>query len=308
MTLDPEARALLDRVQAAGIQPWHRHPVDEARRVYGERIALLDPRPIPIASVHDITIPGPGGNLPARVYHPAPGDVRPVVLYLHGGGWVLGSIDSHDWVCRELASVSGFVVVSLGYRLAPEHPHPAALEDAWAAAGCLQRHAEAVGGDGRCLIVAGDSAGGHLSAALALLSRDRGGPALRGQVLIYPALAPDFETASYRANADGYLLTRDDMVWFWGHYLADGVRDAYATPGSADDLTGLPPALVVTAGFDPLRDEGRAYAERLRAAGVATDLLDHPTMIHGFVALPDAITEGRVAVRRIGDWLVEASR
>lgn len=306
MTLDPDARALLDRVQAAGIRPWHRHTVDEARRVYGERIALLDPRPIPIAQVRDLTIPGPGGVLPARVYHPAPDDQRPVVLYLHGGGWVLGSLDSHDWVCRELASVSGAAVVSLGYRLAPEHPHPAALEDAWAAAGWLRGHAAGMGGDGRRLVVAGDSAGGHLAAALALLSRDRGGPDLRGQVLIYPALAPDFETASYRANADGYLLTRDDMRWFWEHYLADAVRDAYATPGSADDLTGLPPALVVTAGFDPLRDEGRAYAARLRAAGVPTDLLDHPGMIHGFVALPDAIPEGRTAVRHIGDWLTRA--
>jgi acetyl esterase len=302
MSLDPDARALLDRVAAAGIRPWHTHAVEDARRVYAERIRLLDPRPIEVQSVTDRHVPGGAGELPARVYRPEADARLPTVLYLHGGGWVLGSLESHDWICREIAAAAHVVVVSLAYRLAPEHPHPAALEDALAAATWLSDHAADIGGDGR-LVTAGDSAGGHLSAALALLARDQAGPHLDGQVLIYPALAPEFDSASYRANADGYLLTRGDLLWFWGHLLAGATTDGYEAPGRAVNLADLPPALVVTAGFDPLRDEGRDYAQRLADAGVSTTLLDYPEQIHGFVALPDAIPAGRTAVTAIAAWL-----
>lgn len=300
--LDPAARAVLDRVASAGIQPWHRHTVPDARRVYDERLSLLRPRPIHVANVAGITIPAPGGALPARIYQPRPSELRPVVLYLHGGGWVLGSLESHDWLCRELAVTTGAVVVALEYRLAPEHPHPAALDDATVAVGWLSEHAAAIGGDGR-LLVAGDSAGGHLSAALAQVVRDRGTPQLHGQVLIYPALEPRFDTTSYETNAEGYLLTRDDMIWFWAHYLGNGPAVGYAAPGQVTDLAGLPPAFIIAAGYDPLHDEGVAYARRLAGAGVPTQLLDVPDQIHGFVALPDAIPAGRTAVRAIAAWV-----
>lgn len=300
--LDPAARTVVDRVESAGIQPWHRQAVPDARRVYHERLALLRPRPIHVANVANLTIPGPGGALPVRVYQPQPSELRPTILYLHGGGWVLGSLESHDWLCRELAVTCDAVVMAVEYRLAPEHPHPAALEDAAAAAGWLSEHAAEIGGDGR-LLVAGDSAGGHLSAALAQVARDRRGPLLHGQVLIYPTLEPRFDTRSYEANAEGYLLTRDDMSWFWAHYLGDGPATGYAAPGQATHLAGLPPAFIITAGYDPLHDEGVAYARRLGSAGVPTQLLDVPDQIHGFVALPDAIPAGRTAVRAIAAWV-----
>ena len=228
---------------------------------------------------------------------------------------MLGSLDSHDWICRELATKSGSAIVALDYRLAPEHPHPSALEDAFSAVTWLAREGAHVGGDPRRIVTAGDSAGGHLSAGLALLTRDRGGPRLRGQVLIYPSTEPDFETPSCLANADGYLLTRDDLIWFWGHLLGgsesaagrsvrSGSRsDDYAMPGRASDLRGTAPGLVITAEFDPLHDDGQRYARRLSDAGVPVEVHDYPGQIHGFVALPDAIPAGRIAVRRIATWL-----
>lgn len=301
--LDPQAQAIIDRVRAAGIRPWHEQEVAPARLVYMERIRLLAVPPIPVARVVDVSLPGPTGSLMARIYHPMPGTVVPTVLYLHGGGWVLGSPDSHDQVCREIAATSGCLVVSLDYRLAPEHPHPAALEDAHATLRWLSSHAATLEGDGLRIVVAGDSAGGHLSASLAIAARDEGGPQLRGQVLIYPSLAPDFDTPSCLANATGYLLTRADMVWFWGHYLAGQPADGVAAPSRVADLSGLAPALVITAEFDPLHDEGRDYAHRLLDAGVPVRLDDYPGMIHGFVALPGGPSQGRLAVGRIAEWL-----
>lgn len=308
MPLDPEAQAIIDRVRDAGIAPWHTQEVVAAREVYDARARMLAVEPLPVASVTDIEVPGAGGTLAARVYHPAPGRTLPVLLYLHGGGWVLGSLDSHDQVCRELARETGGVVIAPAYRLAPEHPHPAALEDAWAVLGWLAAQADRIGGDGRRIAVAGDSAGGHLTAALCLLARDRQGPRIAAQVPIYPALEPRFDTSSMIANREGYLLTRDDLVWFWGHYLGGHAPgpDGYAAPLLAADVTGLPPALVVTAEFDPLRDEGRAWVARLAGAGICVELAEYAGVTHNFVVLPGEMPKGRDAVRRIAAWLARA--
>jgi len=308
MPLDPEAKAIIDRVREAGIAPWHTQQVGPAREVYEARTRMLAVEPLPVASVRDIVVPGADGPLAARVYHPAPGRTLPVLLYLHGGGWVLGSLDTHDQVCRELARETGGVVVAPAYRLAPEHPHPAALEDAWSVLGWLAREAATVGGDGSRIALSGDSAGGHLTAALSLLERDRRGPRIAAQVPIYPALEPRFDTPSMIANREGYLLTREDLVWFWGHYLGDHVPapDGYAAPLLAAAVSGLPPALVVTAEFDPLRDEGRAWVARLALAGVCVELAEYAGVTHNFVVLPGEMPKGRDAVRRIAAWLARA--
>lgn len=308
MPLDPEAQAIIDRVAAAGIQPWHTQEVVAAREVYEARTRLLAEDVLPVDSVEDRSIQGPGGPLALRIYHPAPGSTRPVLLYLHGGGWVLGSLETHDRVCRELARETGGVVVAPAYRLAPEHPHPAALEDTWSVLGWIAEHAASFGGDPTRIAVSGDSAGGHLTAALCLLARDRGGPRIAAQVPIYPALEPRFDTPSMIANAEGYLLTREDLRWFWRLYLGDHVpgSDGYAAPLLAGDVTGLPPALVVTAEYDPLRDEGRAWVARLALAGICVELAEYAGVTHNFVVLPGEMPKGRDAVRRIASWLARA--
>jgi len=308
MPLDPEAESIIERVRAAGIAPWHTLAVPEARTVYEARTRMLAVEPLPVASVRDIAVPGAAGSIPARIYHPHPGTVLPVLLYLHGGGWVLGSLDTHDQVCRELARETGGVVVAPAYRLAPEHPHPAALDDCWSVLRWLATSAAEVGGDAGRIAVAGDSAGGHLTAALSLLARDRGGPRIAAQVPIYPALEPRFDTGSMIANREGYLLTRDDLIWFWGHYLGSATPepDGYAAPLLAADVRGLPPALVITAEFDPLRDEGRAWVARLATAGVCVELAEYSGVTHNFVVLPGEMPKGRDAVRRIAGWLARA--
>jgi len=221
-----------------------------------------------------------------------------VLVFFHGGGWVIGNLDTHDMVCRALANAAGCLVVSVDYRLAPEARFPAAAEDCYAATAWVAEHARSLGGDGSRIAVGGDSAGGNLSASVALMARDRGGPPIAFQLLIYPVAAADFETASYRACAEGYGLSRADMIWFWDHYVPD-TRDRanpYVAPLGADDLSGLPSALVITAEYDPLRDEGEALAAKLSAAGVPTTLARYDGQIHGFVSNYTVMEQGRVAI------------
>ena len=221
-------------------------------------------------------------------------------MYFHGGGWVIGSLETHDGTCRELAAGAGCVVVSVDYRLAPEHRYPAAAEDCYAATRWCAEHAAELAIDARRIAVGGDSAGGNLAAVVAQMARDRGGPGLVLQLLVYPVTDHDFGTASYRDNAAGYLLTAADMRWFWGHYLGDDTArgaEPYASPLRAASLAGLPPALVITAELDPLRDEGEAYARALEAAGVAAKLHRYDGMIHGFFGMSAIMDQAVAAVR-----------
>jgi acetyl esterase len=300
MPLHPQTRALLDQFAAAGGFDATQLPVPAVRAMYAQMSAG---RPGPeVASLAERSVPGPAGAIPVRVYAPAAGRGLPGIVYFHGGGFVIGGLDSHDGTCRALANASGCAVVSVDYRLAPEHRFPAAPEDCYAALRFVAEHGEELGIDPRRLAVAGDSAGGNLAAVTALLARERRGPDLRFQLLVYPVADHAFDTASYRDNAEGYFLTAAMMRWFWGHYLERPEQgdDPLASPLRAKDLAGLPPALVITAEYDPLRDEGEAYAERLRKAGVAAELLRYDGQIHGFFSLFDALDDGRAAVERAG--------
>jgi acetyl esterase len=243
-------------------------------------------------------IPGPAGEIPIRIYVPNESTSVPVLVYFHGGGWVGGDLDSHDALCRALTNAAGSAVVAVDYRLAPEHKFPSAADDCYAALLWVAAHAEEFGGDATRLAIGGDSAGGNLTAVVAQMARDRSGPAVLLQLMLYPVTDFNFETPSYRQNAEGYLLTRDSMIWFWNHYLrteADG-SSPLASPLRAANLRGLPPALIITAGFDPLRDEGDAYAARLREAGVPVTLKCYDGMIHGFLGLLSVLDQGRQGI------------
>lgn len=296
--LDPKARALLDQLAAAGAPPLHELPVAVAREGLAALFGTQPGGTLPLAAIEDRRVPGPAGEIPVRVYRPEGRPPLPLVVFFHGGGWVLGNLESHDGTCRTLARAVPAVVVSVDYRLAPEHKFPAAAEDAFAATRWAAEHAASLGGDAARVAVAGDSAGGNLAAVVALMARDRGGPPLVHQVLVYPPTDAACDTASYEENAEGYFLTRDGMRWFWGHYLpspAEG-RHPYASPLRAEDLRGLPPALVITAEYDPLRDEGEAYAARLRAAGVGAVTRRFDGMIHAFASLTGTFPEATVAI------------
>jgi acetyl esterase len=304
MGLDPQAKSLLDQIAAMGGPQLHQMTVPEARQAIAA-LASLQAEPPLVAEVSDRTIPGPAGEIRVRVYTPAGTPPFPLLVYYHGGGWVIGSLDTHDGTCRSLANQAGCMVVSVDYRLAPEHKFPAAAEDAHAAAAWVAAHAAALRGDPARLAVGGDSAGGNLAAAAALMARDRGGPPMVFQLLVYPVTDARRDTPSYRQNADGYFLTADMMEWFWNHYLArpgDG-DEAYASPLRAADLSGLPPALVITAELDPLRDEGEAYAKRLEEAGVPARISRYDGMIHGFFGMGSVLDRAVAAMAEAGATL-----
>jgi acetyl esterase len=262
----------------------------------------------PVAAVVDRIIPGPASDLPVRVYTPEGRGPFPLLVFFHGGGWVLGDLDTHDPICRALCAGSGCVVVSVGYRLAPEHRFPAATDDALAATRWVAEQAAGIGGDPARLALAGDSAGGNLSAVTALRIRDEGGPPLRGMLLIYPALGYHTPpTPSYIENAEGYGLTREAALWFWEQYLADESQAAnpHAAPLLAPDLSGLPPALVITAEYDVLRDEGERYVEQLRTAGVPARLSRYDGVNHRFAELIGILDQAEQARDEMCAWLRE---
>ena len=297
MPLDPQAQAFLEQLAASGAPPLHELSVAEARQVIVTLFGTTD-NPEPVGAVEDRTIAGAAGEMPARIYTPPGRGPFPVLVYFHGGGWVIGNLEAYDPTCRALTNAAGCIVVAMEYRLAPEHKFPAAPEDCYAALQWVATHAAAIGGDPTRLAIGGDSAGGNLTAVVAQMVRDRGGPHLVYQLLVYPVTDYNFDTASYRENADGYLLTKDAMVWFWNHYLrsaADG-SNLLASPLRAQNLRGLPPALILTAEFDPLRDEGEAYAARLREAGVPVTLKRYNGMIHGFFSLGAVFDQGKQAM------------
>jgi acetyl esterase len=270
---------------------------------------LLNPPPVDdVGSVNDRTIPGPAGEIPVRVYTPLKsGAGRGVLVYFHGGGWVIGDLDSHDAVCRAVSNAAECVVVSVHYRLAPEHRYPAAADDAYAATVWVAEHAVELGVEPTQVAVGGDSAGGNLAAVVALMARDRGGPALAFQSLVYPVVDTGFETPSYTENGEGYSLGRADMGWFLDHYVEASARlEPYAAPLRAAHHRDLPPALVITAEYDPLRDEGEAYAARLQQAGVPVTVRRIPGMMHGFVSQLGVFHQSRAAIAEIGSALKSA--
>jgi acetyl esterase len=300
--LDPQAKALL------GAMPDMPEfdTLDLALiRAGMEQATLASGEPPAVARVEQRDIPGPAGAIPLRIYWPEGTGTRPVLVYFHGGGFVLCNLDTHDGTCRSLANEAGCVVVSVDYRLAPEHPFPAAPEDCYAALAWVAAHAEEIGVDPTRIAVGGDSAGGNLGAVVSQMARDRDGPRLRFQLLVYPVTNCDFGTDSYRENAEGYFLTTNMMKWFWGHYLPDPsyAADPYASPLRAEDLSGLPPGLCITAGFDPLRDEGEAYAARLREAGVEVRTSRYDGMFHGFFAMDAMLDQAKRAVAEAGSAL-----
>jgi acetyl esterase len=294
MPLNPQAKAFLDQAAASGAPPLNALPVAEARKVL---ISLfVPPQKEPVHKIEDCKIPGPDGyKIPIRIYTPAGTGALPILVFFHGGGWVLGDIESHDGTSRELANKAGCIVVSVDYRLAPEHKFPAAPEDCYAATKWVALNAASFGGDPTRIAVGGDSAGGNLAAAVAQMAADRGAPSFVHQLLIYPVTNYSFDTPSYRENGEGYLLTRDSMQWFWKHYLAsdeDG-KNAYASPMQARQVRRVAPAFVITAEFDPLRDEGEAYAARLKEARVPVELKRYNGAIHGFFNLGHIMDQGK---------------
>jgi acetyl esterase len=304
--LHPQAEALLREFEEQGLKSFSQMTVLEAREMDNGFDALQGDAE-EVAQVRDVLVQGAAGQLNARVYDPDPDQALPVLIYFHGGGWVMGSIDVVDKPCRALANAAGCVVVSVGYRLSPETKYPGPVEDCYAATAWIAAHAEELGGDPRWLGVSGDSCGGNLAAAVALMARDRGAPEIAYQVLIYPVTAParESEFASYTVNGQGYMLTNDAMEWFWDHYVTSPSEweEPYASPLRAADLTGVAPALVATAEFDPLRDEGLAYAERLKGAGVAVELLSYEGAIHGFFWMSGRLEQGNELTAAIGDSL-----
>ena len=306
MPLDPDAQILLEMVRAANRPAFETIGAAEARLLFNAGRKVLAPDPMPVAETRDLAIPGPGGPIPARLYRATATGNLPVLVFFHGGGWVVGDIESHDTGCRHLANRAECAVVSVDYRLAPEHKFPAAVEDCLAATAWVAGNAAALGIDAGRLAVGGDSAGGNLAAVVTLLARDHGTPRIGHQLLIYPATDAAMRHESMARFAEGYVLTRSTMRWFYEQYLrapADAA-DWQASPLAAPDLSGLPPAFVLTAGYDPLCDEGDAYAARLAAAGVAVTHRRFAGQVHGFAlngkiirAAETALDEAAAALR-----------
>jgi acetyl esterase len=299
--LHPQTRALLDLIEQKKIPPTHTLSVADARAYYRDRRSVTQPAPPEVALVRDLHASGPAGPIPLRFYRPmgsSESALLPVLVYYHGGGWVIGDLDTHDSLCRALCNESGCAVVSVDYRLSPEHRFPAAADDAIAATRWVQAHAAELKLDASRLAVGGDSAGGNFAAVVSIAARDAGDLPIAFQLLIYPATDQHRTAPSHTKNGEGYLLTRDTMDYFSGHYITDPAqyKDWRASPLLHTDLSKLPPALVLTAGYDPLRDEGAAYAEALTAAGNRASYVCFERQIHGFITMGKVLDEANTAV------------
>ncbi|MGO9877021.1 MAG: alpha/beta hydrolase [Acidimicrobiia bacterium] len=302
MPLHPQAQALCDLVNATRVPVSAEHRVRDTRQGWGLLVATMGGPAKPMFAVDDRDADG----VPVRVYRPSADRDLPVLVVAHGGGWVIGNVDEFDVIARQLAAASGAVVVSVDYRLSPEHPFPVPLEDCWHALEWTAAHAIEIGADPSRLAIGGDSAGGNLAAVCALRARDRAGPALALQVLVYPVCDCRFDTESYVSNAQGFLLEAEQMKWFFDCYTGGKAdpADGRISPLRVSDLHGVAPAVVLTAEYDPLRDEGEAYAQRLHEAGVAVEHRRYDGLIHGFFGLSDAFDASRDAV----DYVATALR
>jgi acetyl esterase len=310
--LDPQLQNLLDGAQAAGAPDFADLPPAACRGFYREILRATDIAPVDVA-VSEQRIAGPGGGIGLRIYvpHGKSAQTRGLVVYYHGGGFLMGDLAGYDSLCRTLALQSDCVLVSVDYRLAPEHPFPAAVDDSLAALRWAHENAESFGADPQRIAVAGDSAGGTLAAVTALQARDQGGPAVRYQALVYPmTAATPGEYPSYEKYGEGHVLSRRAADYFMQHYIGSGAvaRDFRIAPMLADDLSGLPPALVMLGGHDILHDEGLAYAERLFAAGVQVTLVDYLALGHGFISMAGAVDAGRLAIDQLAGALGRALR
>ena len=297
----PQVAALLERVARSPLPPYATVPPFVARRIYRDTRGALSPSAPAVAEAKLLLAPGPGGPIPLRAYRPAGSSSEeslPLLMYFHGGGWVIGDLDTHDVVCRQLANGARCAVISVDYRMGPESPFPAAVEDCVAATRWAAAEAKQLRIDPQRIAVGGDSAGGNLATVVALTARDEGGPALAFQLLVYPATDQRYGFSSVERNGEGYLLTKQSMEYFRGHYLPrrQDWEDWRASPLLAKSLAGLPPALVITAGFDPLVDEGRAYAERLAAEGVPAAYREFADMVHGFLLMGGVLDTANAAV------------
>jgi acetyl esterase len=307
--LDPDAAAVFKAFQEAGRPAYETLTAAEAREFYLQARFVSNPEPPELDNVQPLMIPSPTGSIPARIYTPkhlrkADG-LSPCLVFFHGGGWVIGDLDSHDVVCRKLADEGQLIVVSVDYRLAPEHKFPAAVDDAITATTWIAGNARQFGIDASRLSVGGDSAGGNLAAVVAIAARDGNGPAIASQVLIYPAIDFAMTHPSHSEPETSLLLTHSVIRWFRDHYLngAADVHDWRASPARAKTLVGLPPAYVLTAGADPLRDEGDEYAKRLKEAGVNVTYRTFPGQFHGFFTMGKLLQQANVAASEIGVWL-----
>jgi acetyl esterase len=302
MPLDPQVQAMRDKAIADGVAPLYTLSIDEARAADLAAIQAAAGTGEPVHSVVDRRIPGPDSELPIRVYSPSPAPDLPTLIYFFGGGWTLGNLDTSDAICRTLANAVPCRVISVGYRLAPEHKFPAAVDDCYAATAWIAAN---LAPDPDRVAVAGDSAGGNLAAVVSMLARDRGTPSLAAQVLIYPNTDYRGATQSMREGTDPALFNHHSVAWYWNHYLStpDDGLDPRVSPLLAPEHGDLPAALIITAEYDPLRDEGEAYAHRLRSAGVPVELTRYPGMPHGFVGMAGILEGGRQALAQVAGYL-----
>jgi len=304
--IHPQAQALLDLIEQRNLPPIQALAPVEARAYYRDRRTLTQPPAPPVAEVREMQCDGPAGAIPLRLYKPLPragstladAAALPVLVYFHGGGWTIGDLDTHDVLCRQLANAAHCAVVSVDYRMGPEHRFPGAVHDCHAATRWVQRFAEPLGLDPARIAVGGDSAGGNLAAVVAILARDSGDLPLAFQLLIYPATDMRAVHASHATNGKGYLLERETIAYYHDHYIDDRMHDQdwRASPLLHPDLSGLPPSLLLTAGFDPLRDEGLDYADALAAAGNRNTYVCFEREIHGFITMGKVIDEANTAV------------
>ena len=309
VVLDADSAAVYKAFQEAGRPAYETLTPAEARAFYLQACPVTNPEPPELKSVAPLAIPSPSGSIPARLYTPLKlrqaNGLAPCLVFFHGGGWVIGDLDTHDVACRKLADEGQLIVISVDYRRAPEHKFPAAVDDAIAATKWIADHAKGLGIDAAQLCVGGDSAGGNLAAVIAIAVRDGHGPAIAGQVLIYPATDFAMTHPSHREAETSVMLTHTVIRWFRDHYLnslADG-EDWRASPARVKSLAGLPPAYLLTAGADPLRDEGEEFAKRLEAAGVPVTYRTFPGQFHGFFTMGKLLDQANVAARDIGAWL-----
>ncbi len=307
MTLDPQAEAFLNQLAAMNAPPLPVLSPQEARAM-NEVMKNFSGQPESVAKVEDISVPVDGGEIAVRLYTPEKKGILPVFIYYHGGGWVLGDLDVVDAPMRKIANRAGCLVASVDYRMAPEHKFPTALEDCYQATCWIKENAESLNGDPDRIAIGGDSAGGNMAAVISQRARKSGHLKIVSQILIYPATQIDANSQSYRDYGEGYFLGTTDMDWFMSHYIPAGENRAniMLSPLLADDLSGLPPALVITAEYDPLRDEGEAYAQRLKEAGVAVESTRYEGMMHGFFWMSGIMDKGKMAIEQVSDALSSA--